>query len=132
MKNIDICAIVNAYMARKEAVAKNEAEDFKLPIGVAWKRRLNIEKLIAAKTIIEKATQESMQAYMDDEHSVEAENGGREIKPEYVPEVVKIQTDLLEQETDVEIQKIDISEIGDISLSDADMDTLAFMIKGGQ
>lgn len=132
MKNIDILAIVNAYTARKEAVIKKEAEDFKLPVAVAWKRRLNMEKLIAAKNIIDKATRESMQEFLDDEHSTANADGSRQIKPEYMQEVMRIQSELLEQETDVDIQKIGLSEIGDIALSDSDLDTLAFMIREGE
>lgn len=122
MKNLEIVAIVNAYQ---------KGTSLKLPAAVAWKRRVNIDKLFKAKNLIDEALQEAREPYLDDEHSVPMENGGRQILPEFVDAFAQAQSEILTQETDIDIKKVKIEDIGDIEISDADMDTLAFMIKDG-
>ena len=125
MKNLDILVTISAYMAKKE-----KGEGVKFPAAVAWKRRLNFDRLLRAKTLIDEALNEIGQKYADDDHSDPAEDGkGRKVKPEYVQEYATAQGEVLSQETPVDIQKIRIEDLGDIALTDADMDTLAFMIE---
>jgi len=119
MKNIEICGIVTAYTSGKSTM--------KLPAAVAWKRRVNMSRLMDAKKIIDEALQEIGKQYADDEHSTE-KDGQRTVKPEYLPEYLKAQAEIMEQETDVAVQTIRIEDVGDITLSDDDMNTLAFMI----
>ena len=125
MKNLEIVAIVNVYTAQKE-----KGEGIKLPAKVAWKRRVNMDKLFHAKGIIDEALKEIGQKYADDEHSTEAEKGnGRKVKPEYMEEFVLAQGEILTQDTEVDVQKVKIEDLGDVELSDADMDTIAFMLE---
>ena len=126
MKNIDILAIANAYTVQKE-----KGDGLRLPASVAWKRRLNFDKLFKAKVLIDEALKEVGQRYSDDEHSEAAEDGNRKVKPEYMQEFVTAQGEILTQDTPVDIQKVPIDAIGDVDLTDADMDTLAFMIEEG-
>ena len=120
MKNYEITAIVAAYQ---------KGTTMKLPAAVAWKRRVNIDKIIKAKAIIDEALNEVRAPYLDDDHSTPMEDGGRQVKPEYVQEFVRAQSEILEQDTDVDIKKVPIDALGDIELTDADMDTIAFMIE---
>lgn len=124
MKNLEIVGIVNAYTAQKE-----KSEGVKLPAAVAWKRRVNIDKLFKAKALIDEAVKEIHQKYSDDDHSEATEEGGRKVKAEYMTEFFREQGDILAQETPVEISKVKIEDLGDVSLTDADMDTIAFMIE---
>jgi len=126
MRNLEIAAIVNAYLGQKGK------EGYKLPAAIAWKRRVNMDKLIKAKELIDEALRDIGKNYMDDEHSVKAENGDRQVKPEFRQEFFKAQAEILEQDTEVDIRKVTIADLGDIELSDADMDTLAFMIEEGE
>lgn len=119
LKNIDIVSIVTAF--------QNVDGTLTLPVKVAWIRRLNMRKLTEAKAVIDEAMRDIADRYSDDEHSVE-ENGQRNIKPEYMTEFVKDQSDILTQETDVDIKKVSIEDLGDIQLTDKQMDTIAFMI----
>lgn len=124
MKNFEIAAIVEAY-------EKLKASDEKGPVlsaPVAWKRRLNLKKLLDAKTVIDEALSEIERGYADDEHSIE-ENGQRRVKREYLNEFALKRIEILNQDTDVELKKISIDDLGDVSLSERDMDTLAFMIE---
>ena len=120
MKNIEIVSIVTAYQ---------RGTSLKLPAAVAWKRRVNMDKLFRAKKLIDEALQEARQPYLDDEHSTEVEGGNRQVKPEYIAEFVKAQNEILMQDTDVDIKKVRIEDIRDIEISDADMDTIAFMLE---
>ena len=126
MKNIDIMGILTAFESNKES-------EMKLPISVSWKRRQNLKELTNAGTLIREAQNEINKRYMDDEHSVPdgTDKGGdsRKVKPEFVADYVREQGELMEQETEVKILKIKIGEIGDLALSDRDMDTLMFMIE---
>ena len=120
MKNIDILTIVNAYQQADGTLS--------LPASVAWTRRVNLRKLTDAKSIIDEAMQELQKQYADDEHSTE-EDGQRKVKPQYMAEFVKGQSDILLQETDVDIKKVPIDALGEIEITDKQMDTLAFMIE---
>lgn len=120
MKNIDILTIVNAY--------QNTDGTLTLPAKVAWTRRVNIRKLIDAKSIIDEALQDIQKQYADDEHSEATEDGQRKVKPQYIAAYAQAQADVLTQETDVDIKTISIEELGDITLTDRQMDTIAFMI----
>jgi len=119
MKNIEIASIVRTYHSGKS--------EMKLPAAVAWKRRMNMAKLIEANAIIEEALQDVSKQYADDEHSIE-KDGQRTVKPEYMAEFAKAQAEILDQDTEVDIRKVKIEDIGDIEVTDADMDTIAFMI----
>ena len=122
MKNIEILTIVNAYLTQKE-----KSEGLKLPAAAAWKRRLNMDKLFHAKEIIDEAMREIWKKYADDEHADKDGNGWK-VKQEYIEALAKEQAEILEQETDIDIRMIKIEDLGDITLTDADMDTLAFML----
>ena len=124
MKNIEIASIVNVYQSGKGEI--------KLPAAIAWKRRLNMAKLIEAKKIIDDAIREISEKYSDDEHSEPGENNTRKVKPEYMAEFGKAQADILTQDTDVEIKKVSIEDLGDIDITDTQMDTIAFMIEEGE
>lgn len=123
MRNADIVTIVSAF--------QTEAGNLTLPVAVAWKRRLNMSKLMAAKQVIDEAMQDIALKYFDDEHSVPGEGDTRKVKPEYMPEYLKDRNGILMQETDVDIKTVSVEELGSIVITDAQMDTLAFMIKEG-
>lgn len=125
MQNLEIVGIVNAYTTNKGK------DGVRLPAAVAWKRRVNLDKLFKAKAIIDEALREINERYADDEHSVE-EDGNRKVKPEYMADFVREQGEILAQDTEVDVRKVKIADLGDIELSDADMDTLAFMIEEGE
>lgn len=128
MKNLEITAVVNAFMVQKQ-----KGEGIKLPAAIAWKRRVNIDKLIQAKRLIDEAIQEIRQKYAGDEYSVEQDDGSggknRMVKPEFLAQFVSEQNEILTQDTEVEIRKVKIEDLGEIELSDADMDTISFMIE---
>ena len=121
MKNLEIVGIVNAYTANKGK------DSVRLPAAVAWKRRVNLYELFNAKAIIDEALREINERYADDEHSIE-EDGTRKVKAEYLADFVKEQGEILAQDTEVDVRKVKIDELGNVELTDADMDTLAFMI----
>jgi hypothetical protein len=124
MKNSEIIRITNAY----QMTDKN----LKLPVSVAWKRRLNLQKLMEARKLIDEVIREMTTEYLDDEHSVPTGNDLREIKPEYMDEYGKKIMEIHEQDTPVDIQKIaSIEELGNVSISDNEMDTILFMVEGG-
>ena len=126
MKNYEIVTIINAFDRLKNS---NESGPL-LPASVAWKRRLNLTKLLDANRVISDALNEVSEKFADDAHSYDdKEKNARLVKPEFMNEFARMRTEILEQETDVDIKKVKIEEIGDIVLSEADMDTLAFMIE---
>lgn len=126
MKNYEIVTIINAFDRLKNS---NESGPL-LPASVAWKRRLNLTKLLDANRVISEALNEVSDKFADDAHSYDdKEKNARLVKPEFMNEFARLRTEILEQETDVDIKKVKIEEIGDIVLSEADMDTLAFMIE---
>ena len=139
MKNIDILEIVNSYSAARQTAnetMKDGAKAFcgvKLPANVAWARRVNIDKLFAAKKLIDEALSENQRRYGTDVYSTESKNDAgetvRTIKPEYFQDFLKEQAEILEQETDIAIKKVKIEDLGNVELTDADMDTLLFMIE---
>ena len=89
-----------------------------------------MDKLFKAKALIDDAMKELGEKYADDEHSVEGENGVRRVKEEYLPEYLKAQGEILAQDTELDIRKVKIEDLGEIELSDSDMDTIGFMIEG--
>lgn len=126
MKNYEIVAIMAAY-------AKEREEGYlSLPAKVAWKRRLNLKKLADAKQVIDEALIDIERAYSDDEHSEVNGDGTRMVKPEYMEEFAKKRTDILSQDTEIEFNTISIEDLGDLSLTDSEMDTIEFMIKEGK
>lgn len=138
MKNVEILGIVTAYTEQKEAISKARKEgkavdELRLPAAIAWKRRVNIDKLFQAKKLIDEAMDDIKKRYSDDEHSEEATSAAgekvRAIKSKYQAEFMKEQGDILIQDTDVDIKKIKIEDIDGIALTDEDMDTLSFMIE---
>ena len=120
MKNIDIVNIVNVFL--------HGTGELSLPASVAWKRRLNMKKLIEAKAIIDEALREIDVKYADEEHSEKMDDGSYKVKPEYFEEFVNAKDEILLQDTDIDVKKVSIDDLGDINLTDAQMDTLAFMI----
>ena len=120
MKNSEIVNIITEY---------NKGTTMKLPAAIAWKRRLNIDKLKKANDLILEAIREAREPFMDDEHSEDMENGERKIFPQYVAEFIKATNDVLDQETDIDIKKVKIEDLGDVTISDSEMETLAFMIE---
>lgn len=125
MQNLEIVGIVNAYTAQKGK------DGVRLPVAVAWKRRVNLDKLFQAKRVIDEALREINERYADDEHSVE-EDGFRKVKPEYMADFAREQGEILAQDTEVDVRKVKIEDLGNVELTDADMDTLAFMIEEGE
>lgn len=121
--NLEIMSITNAY---------KKGASFKLPAAIAWKRRVNMDKLFKARALIEEALREVQEPFLTDEKSTALKDGGRRILPEFIAEYSKAQSEILAQKTDVDIKTIPIEDIGDVELSDADMDTIAFMIKDGE
>ena len=122
MQNLEIMAIVNAYTAQKGK------DGVRLPAAVAWKRRVNIDKLFAAKKLIDDAIREINERYADDEHSVK-DGDARKVKPEYMTEFMTEQNEIMVQETEVDVRKVKLGDLGDVELTDAEMDTIAFMIE---
>lgn len=99
MKNNEIIGITSAF-----AIAKKQAENgggVTLPANVAWKRRLNMKDLFAVRETI-------IDAINEDKSKLD---------------------EILDQDTDVNIRKIKIEELGNCQISDIEMDTLAFMIE---
>lgn len=126
MKNYEIVSIVNAF----EKLKKSDEIGPLLPASVAWKRRLNLRKLLEANSVISEALDDVSERFFDDDHSTkDPDSDLRRVKPEFLEEFAKLRAEVLEQETELEIKKVKIKEIGDIVISDSDMDTLAFMIE---
>lgn len=121
MKNYEIMEITGAY--------RQTSGEFKLPASVAWKRRLNMKKLLDAEMLIREAVQEIQKDYSDDVHSTDLGDGKRQVKGEYLAGYNKKINELYEQDTPIEIQKVGIGELGTAEISDKEMDTLAFMIE---
>lgn len=121
MRNAEILGIVRAFDINRDS-------ELKLPVAVSWKRRQNYKVLADAAKLIDEALGDISKKYADDTHSTEDDKGQRIVNPEYREEYAREQTDLLNQETDVKILKVSIEEVGNITLSDKDMDTLMFMI----
>ncbi len=136
IKNTEIAAIITSYTQQKAAAQKaraegKEAHELKLPASVAWKRRCNLDKLFKAKAVIDEALREIQQKYSDDEHSTKSEGDSRQVKAKYILDFVKEQEEILAQDTEVKIRTIAPEELDGMELTDADMDTLAFMISEG-
>lgn len=137
MKNYEIVNLVRTYVAVRNA----KTEEVKLPAAVAWKKRLNFDKLSHANELIVEAQKEINERYSDDEHSLEVEvtykdedgmtkkKTERRVRDEFVTEFEKELKTLFDQETDVDIKKVKIDDLNGVDLTDADMDTLWFMIE---
>ena len=149
MQNLEIIGIVNAYTAQKEQAAKDRKEglyahELGLPAAVAWKRRVNMDKLFRAKGLIDEALREINDKYIDDDHSEEidivyTDDSGmkktrkeRRVKEEFIAEFTKARGDILLQDTELDVRKVKIEDLGDVELTDEDMDTLAFMLEDGE
>ena len=102
MKNYEIMEITAAYNLAKQQAIKGTG--MILPASVAWKRRLNMKDLLAARDTITEAINES-------------DKSGEAID------------EILDQETDVKIRKIKALELENCLISEVEMDTLAFMIE---
>lgn len=124
MTNNEVKSIVDAYTKIKE-----NGTDSKIPVRAAWTRRKNLKKIMEAYATYREAFADLQQRYSDDEHSVEHANGDRQIKMQYMPQYQKEVTELLNLEADVTVEKIKIEDLGNCTLSDTEMDTLAFMIE---
>ena len=124
MKNCEIRKIVLAY--------KSTSGTLSLPASVAWKRRLNMKQLMDVDRTVEEAIRELQQEFMDDEHSVDIGDGRREIKDMYTAEFSKRFNELMEQDTPVNIHTVPAETVfsDDLKLTDAELDTLEFMIEG--
>lgn len=131
MTNIEIVQILDVYSASK--ADNKKVEELRLPAAVAWKRRVNLKRLIRAREVIDEALREIDQRYADDQHSDEVPaadgNRARAVKKEYLGEYMRERTDILMQDTDVTISAIKIGDLDGLSLSESDMDTIAFMIE---
>ena len=138
MYNFEITTIVGNFLNEKEKILKAQKEgkeyfSLKLPISVAWKRRININKLMKANEIIDEAIKEFQQKYATDEYSeaIVDEQGQemRRIKDQYLDEYKNTYNEILNQKTDVDIKKVKIEDLGDLILTDEELDSLAFMIE---
>lgn len=121
MKNYEIIGVLNTY--------RQTTGELRLPASVAWKRRLNIKKLGEIEKLIKEAEREIQQGYSDDTYSMDMGDGMRQVRKEYLTEYNKKLNELYEQDTPVEIQKISIEDLGNLDISDKEMDTIAFMIE---
>lgn len=102
MKNYEIMEITAAYsLAKQQAI---NGSGMVLPASVAWKRRLNMKDLLAAREVITEAINES-------------DKSGAAVD------------EILDQETEITIRKVRASELGDCKITEVEMDTLAFMIE---
>lgn len=128
MTNLEIMSIVNSYTTLKDTVRKGEQTEARLPAKIAWTRRVNMSKLFQAKKLIDEAMQELNEQYADDDHS-EEKDGVRTVRKEYLKEFFESQGEILTQETEVDVRKVKVDDLGDIDLTDAEMDTLAFMLE---
>lgn len=137
MYNYEIEGIVRNFLEEKNKVLKaqennEEIQSLKLPIAVAWKRRLNLNKLAKAKEVIDEAIQECQKKYATDERSevVQDEKGQeiRRIKNEFLNEYINEYNEIMNQETDIDIKKVKVEDLGDLILTDEQLDSLAFMI----
>lgn len=121
LKNSEIVRIVTAYQ---------KGTDLKLPPVLAWKRRLNMKELVRVKGIVDEALAEARRGFLDAEHAKDLGNGSWEILPEFQEQFILAQEEILGQETDVnvEVVKINLSDLGKDGISDSDLETLAFMV----
>lgn len=134
MNNLDIMSITASYVNHKNEVAKAKqageaVHELALPAKVSWKRRLNMKKLLSARSTIEEALSEIDSIYMDDEHSKKDESGNKVINPEFREEYIKKRMEIFEQDTEIDLAKIKIGELEGIDVTDEEMDTLLFMIE---
>ena len=138
MKNYEIVDLVRTYIAYRN---DKSVPEVKLPAAVAWKKRLNFDKLSHANDLIIEAQKEISEKYLDDAHSEEVEvsykdedgmvkkRKDRRVLPEFREEFETELKNLFDQETDVDIKKVKIDTLEGVELSDAEMDSLWFMIE---
>ena len=141
MKNRDILTVAMAYYEEKKENERCKKDglyitEVSYPAAVAWKRYLNFKDILAARDVIVQAMDEVKKSYFDDSHSnptgeLDPNSGTeiRRIKDEYLEEFKQRLDDILDQDTDLNIRKIKISEIPDVVLTESDLSTLAFMIE---
>ena len=121
MKNHEIMSITSTY--------RQTSGELRLPAPVAWKRRLNMKKLLEAEAVIQEAVQEIQRDFSDDKYSIDEGEGRRQVKSEFLAGYTKRINELFDQDTPIEIQKVGIGDLGTAEISDKEMDTLAFMIE---
>ena len=56
------------------------------------------------------------------------ENKRRRVKEEFMKEYIAAVEEIMAQEQDVDIDTVKLEDLGDIEITDSDMDTLEFMI----
>lgn len=138
MRNAEIAGIAGSYMEQKEAAVKarkegKEQNELRLPARIAWIRRVNMDKIFQANRMIEEAIREIEQKYADDAHSIEIKTDSgeviRKVRDEMIGEFIREKSEIMEQNTDVDLKKISIDDLEGLDLSESEMDTLAFMIE---
>lgn len=138
MFNSDIIGIVASYRALLMKEAKMEKAP-ELPVAVSWARRLNMKELGKAAETINEALRDLDDQYNTDERSMDKEvalEDGKKttvriVKDEFMEEYSKKRLEILSQKTDVKIKMISIEALKDVALTEAQMDTLEFMIEEG-
>lgn len=137
MKNFEIVDITNSYLKLKNS----DKVSMSLPIVVSWKRRVNLKKLLKIRDTIFEAVSELDKLYFDEDHSTELTDSDgkkikdangenlRAVKEEFREEYVTKKKELFDAETDVEIKKVKLEDLKDVTLSDDEMNTLMFMIE---
>lgn len=125
-KNEEIVRILSRF----QKLENSDTEILKLPASIAWKRRLNKKAFLDVSEEIDKALKEIQEVYRDDTYSVQDldDPDRRNIKPEYQAEFGKKQMEILNQNTEVEIRTVKLSELPE-ELTDLQLDTLDFMVE---
>ena len=117
-------SIIDAY-----AKIRQEEKEISLPVKVSWIRRQNLQKLMNVFSLYNEALTEIQLRYADDEHSVLNEDGTRQVKDQYINQYQKECIELYQQDADVDIKKVKLEDLGDLTLTESQMDTLGFMIE---
>lgn len=120
MKNSEITAITNAIPLAPET---------KLPIAAAWSRRLNLKKLQEARQTIDEAVRDLNKDFIDSGKVIDEGEGQYKIMDQHMPEYTARMKELMDLEQEIEIRKVKIEDLGDISVSEAEMDALMFMLE---
>ena len=118
----------NREIKRIAVAFANSDRDLKLPVKVSWKRRVNRKRIADACQIIDEALRDLANRYADEEHSYMDENKRRRVKEEFMKEYIAAVEEIMAQEQDVNIDTVKLEDMGDIEITDSDMDTLEFMI----
>ena len=122
LTNLEISNILSAYNA-------NLKSEMKLPISIAWKRKKNIKKLQSIWEAADEMIKELKDKYFVDGNTFKDEKGRVCLKEEHTAELLNEQNEIMKQENEIEIATVKIEELGDISLTDLDMETISFMIE---